>query len=222
MAHIPEEAHVVAYYLAKFPDSYKNLEPNKNMTSLLISYSRFFCMPDSSLKRLRDEYDAFFPHRAGYKGADKRGSRIKVHMSLNNLSESELHDRVLTIVNEDSAVIPEVETNASLLEGKCVKILVNKFERNRYARAACLEHYGFKCQCCLNNMKDIYGSIAEGLVEVHHITPISEIGVDYQIDPIADLVPLCPNCHRVVHKRNPPYTVEEVRSALKNITSRSN
>ncbi|PME31440.1 hypothetical protein BCV39_22370 [Vibrio sp. 10N.286.55.E10] len=217
MAHIPEEAHVVAYYLAKFPDSYKNLEPNKNMTNLLISYSRFFFMPDSSLKRLRDEYDAFFPHRAGYKGADTRASRVKVNESLKNLSESELHEIVLNIVNEDSAILPDIETDTPLWEGKRVQVQVSKFERNRYARAACIEHHGLKCQCCSNNMGEIYGAIAEGIIEVHHIKPISEIGVDYQIDPIADLVPLCPNCHRVVHKRNPPYTVEEVRSALRKI-----
>ena len=66
-------------------------------------------------------------------------------------------------------------------------------------------------------MGELYEAIAEGIIEVHHIKPISEIGIDYQIDPINDLVPLCPNCHRVVHKRNPPYTVEEVQSAFKKI-----
>ncbi|GAK24694.1 hypothetical protein JCM19052_5367 [Vibrio sp. JCM 19052] len=157
----------------KFPDSYKNLEPNKNMTNLLISYSRFFFMPDSSLKRLRDEYDAFFPHRKGYKGADTRASRVKVNESLKNLTESELHARVLSIVNEYSAIVPELP----FWEGERIQVLVNKFERNRYARAACIEHHGLRCQCCLNNMTEIYGAIAEGIIEVHHINPISEIGL---------------------------------------------
>lgn len=77
MAHIPEEAHIVAYYLAKFQNSYKNLEPQKNMTDLLTTYSRFFSMPDSSLKRLRDEYDAFFPTGLATKALKKENQERK-------------------------------------------------------------------------------------------------------------------------------------------------
>ena len=223
MAHIPKEAHIMAYYLAKFPDSYSRISLDMNKTKLLTHYSRFFLMPDSSLKRLRDEYDAFFPHRAGYNGAEKRVSRLKIHNELDCLNENELHDKVSNIISEIPIDLTEteVEYNDILWEGRRVEVQVSKYERNSYARKACIKHHGLKCKCCLYDMSELYGEIASGIIEVHHVTPISRVGENYQIDPINDLVPLCPNCHRVVHKRNPPFSIEEVKQAIKNITNAS-
>lgn len=217
MAHIPEEAHIVAYYLAKFKNSYKNLEPQKSMTDLLVAYSRIFSMPDSSLKRLRDEYDAFFPHRVGYKGAEKRKSRKKIHDALNNFSESELHNKVVEILTTNPTELSEseLEYGGPLWEGQRVQIQVNKYERNRYARRACIEHHGAICKCCSRDMTKTYGEIAQGIIEVHHVTQIAEIGKSYRVDPINDLVPLCPNCHRVIHQKSPSFSVEEISAAIK-------
>jgi len=33
-------------------------------------------------------------------------------------------------------------------------------------------------------------------------------------DPIRDLRPVCPNCHVVIHRREPPYSIDEVRQLL--------
>ena len=216
MAHIPEEAHIVAFYLAKFPNSYKNLEPRKTMSELLTTYSKNFSMPDSSLKRLRDEYDAFFSHRAGYKGAEKRKSRKKTHDLLNNLSEADLHNKVVKILTSEPIELTESEQEygGPLWEGQIIQVQINKYERNRYARRACLEHHGTTCKCCYRDLGKIYGEIAQGVIEVHHIKPIAEIGKGYHVNPINDLVPLCPNCHRVIHKKNPPFTVEELSASI--------
>jgi 5-methylcytosine-specific restriction protein A len=61
-----------------------------------------------------------------------------------------------------------------------------------------------------------YGEIWSRIIDLHHTTPVSQLSSDYRINPEKDLVPLCPNCHRVVHRRNPPLTVEELREVLKN------
>ena len=58
-----------------------------------------------------------------------------------------------------------------------------------------------------------YGPEFEGKIEVHHIVPISKSGEDYVVDPVNDLVPVCPNCHTAIHsKKNGAYTVEELRA----------
>lgn len=217
MAHIPEDAHVVAYYLAKFPNSYENLDKNKTKTDLLLSFSRFFCMPDSSFKRLRDEYDAFFPHRAGYKGADNRASRKRIHDLLNPLSETDLHNKVVEIWSKRSIELggADLECESPLWEGKSFQLQINKYERNRYARSACIAHHGARCKCCGLALSEIYGDIALDMIEVHHLKPIAEIGKDYQVDPINDLVPLCPNCHRVIHKKTPPFKISEIKEIIK-------
>ena len=56
---------------------------------------------------------------------------------------------------------------------------------------------------------------AAGLIHVHHCKPLSEIQEGYEVDPIKHLIPICPNCHAVIHRRKPPYTIEEVKGFLK-------
>jgi len=63
--------------------------------------------------------------------------------------------------------------------------------------------------------EEVYGEIGIGFIHVHHLVPISEIGTSYKIDPVKDLIPVCPNCHAMIHKRKPiPYTVDEIKEKL--------
>ncbi|WP_222308441.1 HNH endonuclease [Rhizobium leguminosarum] len=77
-----------------------------------------------------------------------------------------------------------------------------------------MKHFGHKCEACDLSYEERYGPIGADLIHVHHVMPLSQIGERYQADPIRDLVPLCANCHHVAHRRNPPYTVAELRTAL--------
>jgi 5-methylcytosine-specific restriction protein A len=63
----------------------------------------------------------------------------------------------------------------------------------------------------------IYGDIAynkqkEPYIEAHHLIPLSELpegkSVKYSIEN--DFKVLCANCHKMVHRRNPPFTIEEI------------
>lgn len=86
------------------------------------------------------------------------------------------------------------------------------FTRDPEARLKCLEYYGYKCQICGKNLEDVYGSAAKELIEVHHEKQISE---GYRVtDPIKDLKPTCPDCHTVIHSRNPMYSIEEVKNMI--------
>jgi 5-methylcytosine-specific restriction protein A len=58
--------------------------------------------------------------------------------------------------------------------------------------------------------------IGEGFVHVHHVTPVSEIGPGYVVNPATDLVPLCPNCHAMAHRSSPPLAVEALKKLLAN------
>lgn len=73
-------------------------------------------------------------------------------------------------------------------------------ERNRKAREKCIEIKGLKCCICGINFENVYGKVGKGFIQVHHITPISEKSKCYVVDPINDLVPVCPNCHAMLHK----------------------
>ena len=54
---------------------------------------------------------------------------------------------------------------------------------------------------CRFDAETVYGKEFAGKIEVHHIVPISEIGTDYKVDPETDLIPVCPNCHAILHTK---------------------
>ena len=108
----------------------------------------------------------------------------------------------------------EVPPLARFVEGAVCRVSVNAYERNPIARAKCIEHYGPTCVVCGFNFGAVYGSLAEGFTHVHHLTPLSEVGIEYEVDPIADLRPVCPNCHAVIHLGGSTRGMEEVRQLI--------
>lgn len=101
------------------------------------------------------------------------------------------------------------------IEGEMREVKLTRFERNTAARNKCLKHYGYSCFICGFDFQSFYGPIAEGFIHVHHLLPLSEIDAEYEVDPIKDLRPVCPNCHSVIHRRKPLYSMEEVQSFIK-------
>ena len=65
------------------------------------------------------------------------------------------------------------------------------------------------------NFQDVYGDIGKGFIEVHHTTPVSKMGEGYNLVIERDLVPLWSNCHSMTRRRNPPYSVEELKEIIK-------
>jgi 5-methylcytosine-specific restriction enzyme A len=113
--------------------------------------------------------------------------------------------------NESSQQISPAEAITGFPEGAKVAVTVNRYERDRRNRAAALAIHGYVCKVCDVDMGWRYGVIAAGLIEIHHTTPVSQLGPNYVVDPAADLVPLCPNCHAVAHRRDPPFPIDELR-----------
>ena len=99
-------------------------------------------------------------------------------------------------------------------EGAIQKIEVNRYERDRRNRAAALAIHGFECSACGLDFGKRYGSEFEGYIHVHHVVPVSKVGPHYVINPKDDLIPLCPNCHAVAHRRNPPFTIAEIQEKI--------
>ena len=108
----------------------------------------------------------------------------------------------------------EVDEDDEIWEGAVYQVFVNKYERNSDARRKCISHYGYVCQVCDFDFEGRYGEIGVKFIHVHHLVPISEIGEKYKIDPIKDLVPVCPNCHAMLHHKNDVLSIEELRSLL--------
>lgn len=110
---------------------------------------------------------------------------------------------------------PDEISGRGYREGSVHRVEVNLYERDPAARQACLRHYGLACAVCGLLFEERYGDLGADYIHVHHLVPVSEIGDSYEVDPVRDLRPICPNCHAMVHRRDPPLTVEELRMQLK-------
>jgi predicted HNH restriction endonuclease len=108
----------------------------------------------------------------------------------------------------------EVEESTPLIEGAVSRVMVNAYERNLRARRQCIKHHGTDCYICGFSFGAVYGEVADGYIHIHHLRPLSEICVQYKVDPVKDLRPVCPNCHAVLHRRIPAYSIDEVRGFL--------
>ncbi len=119
-------------------------------------------------------------------------------------------------VEGTAILLPEeiAATTTPLVEGAVCRVSVNAYERNPEARRRCIQAHGTTCAICAFIFGAVYGEVAEGYIHVHHLRALSEIDGEYVVDPVADLRPVCANCHAVLHRRIPAYSIEEVRAFL--------
>ena len=117
------------------------------------------------------------------------------------------------LIGYDSVDDP-IETEAPEIEGALVPSVIIRRERSPRNRLACLRIHGHACKGCGLAPESVYGS-AGGIIQVHHLEPLSLIEEPRLYDPATDLIPLCPNCHRAVHTQKPyPLTLEELRDRM--------
>ncbi len=119
------------------------------------------------------------------------------------------HIRALFPKAKLDILIPEEFT-----EGAPKRIWVNAYERDKEAREACLKAHGYACRVCETNLADVYGKIGKDWIHVHHFKQVAQQGGPYKLDPEKDLCPVCPNCHAMIHRREKPFTIEELRKRM--------
>ena len=103
---------------------------------------------------------------------------------------------------------------SDLHEGSVVQLVLNRYERDASARKICIDHFGIVCLVCGFDFQKTYGKLGKDFIHVHHIIPLAKIGKRYVVDPLADLRPVCPNCHAMLHRRDPPYEIDELRALI--------
>lgn len=118
-------------------------------------------------------------------------------------------------------ILPEeVVKPDTYIEGATKTIHVNVYERNPQARKDCIKAHGCACVVCDFDFEIEYGEIGKNFIHVHHLRQLADIGEKYELNPVEDLRPVCPNCHAMLHKRRPAYTIEELRD-IKNTVNKS-
>lgn len=142
------------------------------------------------------------------KNAPQKGQ--KVSMELENYLNKYFNDFYT------QGVFNDVNTDIQYHEGHVINVKVNRYERSSIARMKCVEYHGAKCCICGIDFGERYGELGDGFIHVHHLKPLHTIGNDYIVDYKNDLVPVCPNCHAMIHriKNGESMSVDELRSVL--------
>lgn len=98
-------------------------------------------------------------------------------------------------------------------EGERENYLASKVERSKKNRALCIAIHGYDCKICDIKLVEKYGSLAENFIHVHHIESLAKYGPRW-IDPAKDLIPVCPNCHAMLHRKTPALLPQELKKII--------
>jgi 5-methylcytosine-specific restriction enzyme A len=124
--------------------------------------------------------------------------------------KSRLYENVISDIEAQ-----EIE-EGNRMEGSKKSYFVNKYERDPKNRKEAIEIHGLNCSVCDFNFEDVYGERGRDFIEIHHIKPLSTLQEEVVINPATDLVPLCANCHRMIHRRKAEIlTIEELKLLIK-------
>lgn len=116
--------------------------------------------------------------------------------------------------NMDNEALPPEGVPVSGLEGNKLSVCVDIYERDPRLRYECLAAFGPVCQICSFDFEAFYGELGAGFCHVHHIRPLSEVDKPHDVNPLTDLIPVCANCHAMLHRRNPALKPDELREWL--------
>ena len=193
-----------------------------------------------SKKNIRNDYEYWIDTTQYEKSLDGKYMRLKLiesidteKLSLDSLQmkgflgnpqgtrriDGEILNYIDNFFSNQAELYPDnIDPSKKIYEGAKKIIEVNRYERNKDAREKCIDHYGSNCTICSKNFFEEYGEIGNGFIHVHHKLPLSEVGVEYEVDPIKDLIPICPNCHSMLHRKMDGryLSVEELKQLYKN------
>lgn len=127
-------------------------------------------------------------------------------------STGDLAQRRVT-VPADSLHPETVSPDRDYITGAVVQVLVNAYERDPKARRECIAIHGLNCAVCGMNFEQRYGGIGRDFIHVHHRKQLSSREV-YHLNPGDDLIPVCPNCHAMLHTSYPPLEIDDLKERL--------
>jgi hypothetical protein len=127
----------------------------------------------------------------------------------------EKDDAIQTTGQQQSLFGPDsLADDACGIEGGVVSTDLTRYERDRHLRQEAIRIHGTKCVICGFDFRNTYGNVANGFIHIHHLEALADVGERHKVNPKTDMLPVCPNCHAVIHMKKPPYTIEEVREMI--------
>ena len=229
MNALTQKLSVIAYYLSKYNNDAITRLGYSTQQKALSELSALFGHANSYLKMRRDEFDVVTgSHRKGFRNRKPAVSVSNLALLLDQYTYEELSVMVSDLIQQRHhevkggnsaaptlAICDEVSLE-DLMNGYCSDAHLKEETRKSYRRiynAQSLEklkkHYNYKCQICGIAAGTEFGT---PIAEIHHIIPFSET----QDNSLTNLVVLCPNHHRLLHKANAVFIPHSLHFLLSN------
>lgn len=221
-----------------YPDAKKHIHNSKSK----YGFSFIFKEPQS-LKNFIEQYsNRIIDNRLTFDDicTDIIRNDLLVHIFERALTQDKHNDQYqrtseklkkITSTKEECNTILEEIGNSILreepdeyMEGEKRLIWSQYYERNRKARDVALSNAGYRCHLCCRTMSEIYGDEIDGietkgLLQAHHIVPISQADGEQSVNPKTDLIAVCPSCHAALHIKGnkeaiPRERFEELRKRI--------
>lgn len=127
-------------------------------------------------------------------------------------------ERILESSGDAFSYFPTLEEQ-EFPEGRIKYVTHQRLERNKklidLAKQKFIEKNGsLHCEVCGFNFETKYGEIGEDYIEAHHSLPISEMKENHKTK-VEELVMVCANCHRMLHRRRPWLNKDELSLLIK-------
>lgn len=117
----------------------------------------------------------------------------------------------MDFINTMASADDELSVQTVLTEAQSATTTLKLKQRNSLARQKCLSRFKpVACQICGLDFAEKYDSAFQDCIHVHHLNPLALAQNLRAVNPDVDLIPVCPNCHAVIHAHGevrPPDTV---------------
>lgn len=131
---------------------------------------------------------------------------------------------IVSFINSNTIIAEEqdnlesiIEDHSHAIEGKKLQIYTTKYERHPLNRRLAILLHGTKCMACGFDFEAVYGTLGKDFIEVHHTKPLFSMQDEEPVNPETDLICLCSNCHRMIHrKKNAILTLDQLKEKIKN------
>lgn len=117
---------------------------------------------------------------------------------------------------ENDIQIESEDAQAVRSEGKPTKYYTTRYERNPANRREAIRIHGTRCMACGFDFEKAYGELGKDYIEVHHVVPLASQNEEIKVNPATDLIVVCANCHRMIHrKRDHVLSLEELKEIIR-------
>jgi hypothetical protein len=136
---------------------------------------------------------------------------VKIFLGSEMLTVKELSSDKLTLLEEAIEKVTQANKQTEALEGETYSAEAVFRRRNRALIEAKKANSDYRCEVCKFNFEETYGVLGRAYIIAHHLKMIASGPSKTTLD---DIALVCANCHAMIHAKNPPISIEDMRKRV--------